>query len=487
MISCIWFVAASRRAYEFLRMDLITVIIAFCALFYSSTVWGDSLELTFDTQIYDHTDDYYAHMGDQVILTCCVSSTVTKVNIYKGTSFEDYNTLVRNGEPRKYLTSREDKYSFESSGGKYKLTIYNLDKSDSLYYACSACRYVFFGYCIYETKFVYLDVKITTEESEIPDFCDLVNNTYGIFFTGNDLILRCPNVPSRLEASYGSSTFSVYFDIKKVDTVFNLVTIKNLTSKFNETKIRCIYDQIGDMNKDYCSHFPKMIVFNELKITLSPGDRQIESGENVTFTCHSHPYLPFSSQWNISDSDVTFDNFSISEIPQGSRLSISNIKVHITSTSSWSSLLTVTCIVTIGSQKGVEMVSVYPRMQDISTTRVTSLASEISSLQAAVDTTMSDPGSDEFISPVSVVVPAIIGMITLGIVILVLVYIKLRKPSTSNIGPKNMSTKQGVVNVTDNAYDTMNNQKAELGLTFNDSEVVDNGAYISYDEDYKQG
>ncbi|KAJ8021875.1 hypothetical protein HOLleu_39197 [Holothuria leucospilota] len=145
---------------------------------------------------------------------------------------------------------------------------------------------------------------------------------------------------------------------------------------------------------------------------------------------------------------------SISEIAQGSTITFRNVTFLDFSSSS----LTVVCNVTIGSENGSRMASIYPRMQVVSSTQTASLLSEVSSTQITASETMSAPGSDvPSFSPVIIVVPVIAVIGILAIIALGIVYIKLRKPVSSNEADRqNSNIYQDAVRVEENVYQTMN-------------------------------
>ncbi|KAJ8021874.1 hypothetical protein HOLleu_39196 [Holothuria leucospilota] len=176
---------------------------------------------------------------------------------------------------------------------------------------------------------------------------------------------------------------------------------------------------------------------------------------------------------------------SISEIAQGSTITFRDV----TFLNSSSSSLTAFCNVIIGSENAFRMASIYPSMQVVSSTQTTSLLSEVSSTQITASETMSAPGSDiSSFSPVTIVVPVIVVIGILAIIALGIVYIKLRKPVSSNEADRqNSNIYQDAVRVEENVYKTMNLDKTELGSTNHDSEVADNVAYASYDEGFKRG
>lgn len=455
-------------------MDATPLVLLLCFMLHSTFIDGQELKLSFNTPLYNDTNDYYAHVGENVNLTCTVAGSETRVYMYKTRFFSILaEKLVENSELVKDLTYQPNKYSFQSDGGKYRLTIHSLDISDSLFYGCQICSS--FIFCR-RTVYVYLDVKETVDHSRIPDFCDLISNTGGIFFTENDLTVRCPILPFNITASNGSFIFIVEFEMENYGTNSRLLTIKNLTTQFNGTKLSC-FSQNGDMSEDYCRRFPNISVFNDLSVRISPRDRIIRNGENVTFSCYSHPFLPSSVRWNILDSNVTFDDVSVSFTPEASRIAIHNVKFH----NSTSSSLTLFCNVTIGPKSSFGMASVYPGKQEVVTTHVTSLISDISLKHKSVSE------SDKSVSPVYIIVPIAVVTGILVIIILWTCYIKLWKSVPSNEADRqngyiNQDTDYGE----ESAYDTRTIEGTELGFINRDSEIVDNVAYVSYNEDFKE-
>lgn len=75
-------------------MDAFTLVLMLNVLFHFSCINGQEVKLSFHTSVYEGSKDNYAHIGEDVILTCAVPNAETRVNMYEGMSTLDCEILV---------------------------------------------------------------------------------------------------------------------------------------------------------------------------------------------------------------------------------------------------------------------------------------------------------------------------------------------------------------------------------------------------------
>ncbi|KAJ8022098.1 hypothetical protein HOLleu_39493 [Holothuria leucospilota] len=416
----------------------------------------------------------YVFEGDTIALTCTIPTgrgPIGIITIKPEPSGWDFNILVKSGQ----LQEAEDissKFMFESSQGNNTLIIRNLMESDNLFYrcwyyfvyTCSLFEQVYFRCWKRVRGTVYLDVRKKSNTPMGIDFCNLIGGMSGVFFIREDLILECPT--ANLSISISNSTYTVNVEYKS--RTFNqnsfLLSLE-VSEKFNGTTMSCMRKPNID-NTDYCRQFPKLSVFNGIKVTTTPEKVVVENGGNATIFCHSIPFLEdvdTSFEWDFLENNVIFGNIEESETSTGTQISIDNIDFTNTITTSFD----IICRVTIGSRNSSAFVTVTLS----STTDVQMSSSTISSKET---------------SPAAIVVPLVVTLLILAIVVVGIIYIKVIKGKNTNEknrGEKEDSPKQNETVIVNNLYDIKDDAtKAKLGLTKNDSEVADNVAYVSYGE-----
>ncbi|KAJ8022096.1 hypothetical protein HOLleu_39491 [Holothuria leucospilota] len=414
----------------------------------------------------------YAFEGETIALTCTIPTgrgPIGIATIKPERSGWDFNILVKEGK----LQGAEDnrsKFTFESSQENNTLIIRNLTESDNLFYRC---WYHFIYSCGMFGQVhlrcwkivrgtVYLDVRKKSNTPMEIDFCNLIGGMSGVFFTKEDLILECPTAKLNISISNSTHTVNVDYEYQRFDQNSFLLTIK-VSEKLNGTTMSCMRKTNID-NTNYCKQFPKLSVFNDIKVTTTPEEVVVQNGGNATIHCHSSPFLEdvdTSFEWDFPDNNVIFGNIEESETSTGTQISIDNIV--FTNTTSFD----IVCRVTLGSRNSSAFVTVTLS----STTDVPMSSSTITS-QAT--------------SPVAMVVPLVLISLILAIVVVAIIYIKVIKgkiKTEKNRDDKEDSLKQNETIMVNNLYGIKDDvTKAKLGLTKNDSEVADNVAYVSYDE-----
>ncbi|KAJ8022103.1 hypothetical protein HOLleu_39502 [Holothuria leucospilota] len=450
----------------------VNIQISFNASFYYSS------EYTFI--FYNYVGPYYAFEGDTVALNCSIPRGRGSIGIDARAWYERrYHTLVENGLIQSDETSGS-RYSLESSKQTNTLVIRNLKASDSSFYRC---WYNFIDWCddwwygpyrcvMTEMATAYLDVVETTTVPMESDFCDLVGSLDGVFFTGEDLILRCPTTELNITASSLLFKSTLISEFQNSYQNFYVFTLKNLTEDLNGTTLTCLKKGGGD-ETDYCRLLPNISVFNELTVTTSPKKVVVENGGNATIYCHSSPFpkaVDISFQWDFLDNKVTFGDFTESETSTGVQILIENIDFQNTTESSFK----VICRVRAGSRNSSANTTV---------TRLSITSPRNPSIGATRPTTVpEDPITSS--SPAIILVPLVAIVLILITVVSGIVYKKVTKPTnnTAKISNENEDTwKKNETIMDGNLYEKGDITKEKLGLTENDSEVVYNVAYVSYD------
>lgn len=453
--------------YHFNKKGSVALFTLLCILLFSSVQgW---LELSFNTSTFEERT-YYTPVGTTVALTCIVPRNGGQVRILKRTNQSngkwEYIRLVDKEKLSEIAAGYETKYSIVLADVNTSLVIHNLTKSDSSNYRCNfkgrKCSKPIRGKrsCRSESlwKTVSLEVTKKSDMSSLPEFCDLVSDTDGLYFVGEDLTLRCPKNVSNIKANESSIATNVTRDGK----YFNLITIHSLTEKYNATEITCFRLRDADMSEDYCRRLPNISIFSNLTVTLSPNVSGILQGGSANYTCQSHPFLSDSFEWDILENDLTFGNVTISDTLDGSQLWIENIDFRTSNSSS----LSVNCTVTIGSRNESQTATIYP----------------ISSMNRTENTENESSGKAGFVISIIVsLVLLLIGVITLGFF-----YMKVKSRSKRKDVAKNVNVKQDFEIMERHQYQTEKDMKAQLGLTGNDSEVMENVAYMSYNETLRQ-
>lgn len=455
-------------------MDIISLFIVLStSLFFS--VRGE-MTLTFNTTKFENSDVYYADVGATVSLTCVVPSALRRVSIYKSTILLSrkwkYIKLVDRGNLlTRNVVVRQGKYSNEAPSLKnnYVLVIHNLTRSDTSSYKCktkvktcsSRSKYGNGIICRikWKQRTVSLAVKNNSGKPILPEFCYLVNDTNGMYIVGDDLTMRCPKNVSIIVANKSRIDVSEKDDGK----YFNLLTIGNLTENISGKMITCFCSQNAAMGEDYCSRLPVISVFPKLTVNLSPIFSRVRKGEQASFICQSHPFLEDAFEWDIPEDDTIYGNVTITQTLNGSKLLIDNISFRNPA----SSLPTVVCTVTIGSRKKSQTATVYPN-RSTNTTK--------------------NGENNESSRKASFVIPVIVSIVLLliGTIVAGFFYLKVGKNATRKAEIKNVTFHKEFENVERKVYQSECDIKTKLGLTANDSEVMENVAYVSFNEVYQQ-
>ncbi|KAJ8022100.1 hypothetical protein HOLleu_39496 [Holothuria leucospilota] len=328
---------------SFLTVILYPAVAAYGQIYFNSTCFDNGY--------------CYAFEGDTVALTCTIPSEggpIGIATISPKASGWDYNAVVENGQLQE-AKDISNKFLFESSQGDNSLIIRNLTESDSLIYRC---WYNFMYWCstygqvnsrclVTVSGTVTLDVRKKSNTSMEIDLCNLIGGMSGVFFIGEDLILECPTANLSVSISNSTRTVNVDYEYQPFDQNSFLLTIK-VSEKSNGTTISCMRKPNID-NTDYCRQFPKLLVFNDIKVIATPEEVVVENGGNATIYCHSSPFLEdadTSFEWDFLDNNVTFGAVEESETSTGRQIVIANIDFQNATSS-----LIVVCRVSARSKK----------------------------------------------------------------------------------------------------------------------------------------
>lgn len=354
-----------------------------------------------------------------------------------------------------------DKYTFtktkDGHGTEYRLTIRDLDDDDTALYGCIFCRRVRRRWiCPYDFAFLH----IVEDEDTIPQICNLVTGTNGVFFVEDDLILDCP--VGNIQVSFNQSDVTAAL-MSKTERDRVIYQMKLVDARLNDTMISCV-DIDDPQEADYCEGLPTILVFSSLKVKITPQSKEIPEGGNISFTCKSIPNMASSVEWNLPETDIMFNNITIIETTEGLRLTIGNIDFRNSSESSFE----VTCNVTIGSQNAGNVATLY---REVSPDKITTSRDRGGLETTPLTTKMFDPlengtsergsttastgnGNNQSSSRITaIVVPAVVMLVVLCVLVVIVVCVissKNTKHTGSAVNGK--ATVKNEVESRDNAY-----------------------------------
>ncbi|KAJ8021979.1 hypothetical protein HOLleu_39335 [Holothuria leucospilota] len=280
--------------------------IAFCC---HLTLGEENWKFVFTSTIssYRLRNHFYALQRKNVSLICkhtYGSENCSTLNVYKGIDQENALAIVGDG---RLMTTTSARYSMSlgDEGGqrRCKLFMYDVRKSDSSPYVCSSLQIM--GNMSARVVSNLADLLVV-EQRDPPNFCDLISGVEGVFFTGDDLTLRCPN-RSKLKIKFkkrdGRDLRELdYHTCVPMDDHFCSLSVENMNANLNGSSVSCT-DGAG---RDFCEHIPQIRVFDDLTVFID----FLEWNEKelyVTVACRSIPSLLSPVEWEIFGTNVTME------------------------------------------------------------------------------------------------------------------------------------------------------------------------------------
>ncbi|XP_071844548.1 uncharacterized protein [Apostichopus japonicus] len=430
------------------------------------SAYGDEM-LAFNTTISEGV--FLAYTGNAVVLTCNPLDGAVNVQILKGRG----NTLLlHNGE----IKAGDGRYHRVQSPGKgYKLSIQDLNTSDSDVYTCT---WDYRWYKLIKNVFwndeIHAELRVVNRKMKE---CFLMNGFDGIFFVGETFDVYCPkNITVNLYIKEGTKNIDVQSTLE--DTKFENVALRrihNISAQYNNSRL--VYSKEGS---DYFNSSPNITVYEDLQVTVEPQTVNVIEGGNISLTCRSFPLIPSASiEWDLSGSRNIISNVNVSHTVNGYRSII--LTVSFQNVTEVEDQYSIKCRVIAGSKNKTKMVTIQQeRKMTTDVTMTTNSSTEIIQIIKDVTTaTNSLTGigqtqsrlQDENSKMLIIVIPLIATLVVIFGVFGVTLYIKRSKRDA-------ITTEIGNIDTFDQTMYA--NAKIEMQLTENDSELIHNTVYESY-------
>ncbi|KAJ8021980.1 hypothetical protein HOLleu_39337 [Holothuria leucospilota] len=324
---------------------------------------------------YRHGNYYYALKEQKVDLICRHTQYRKKLSMNKGVRPESSLLIVNGGE---LVSSTPGKYSVERQRRRQTLTIQTPDEPDISPYVCwsfekagdSNARILF--------NYTYLHVM---EQSDTINFCDLVSGIDGVFFTGDDVVLKCP-IGNNLKVGFqprgrvGSITVHNQACVPMDPPEFCLLSIRNIGRTWDGSFVSCTKHTEG-VEEDLCQHIPQITVFDDLTVFVDLLEWNNTDGYAIV-ACRSIPSVLSPIEWNVVGKNVTIEGTE--------RLNQMKINLRNYSENTVTSF-EVSCRLFIGSRSSSKSVS-------FNTTSITSKLMPITAKESSIKHVTSSVPSD---------------------------------------------------------------------------------------------
>ncbi|PIK41853.1 hypothetical protein BSL78_21304 [Apostichopus japonicus] len=382
------------------------------------------------------------------------------VGIWIAYSRRNFSSLAVNGQLRTDLNRA--KYSLTVNRRRNVLTIRGVSMTDSALYGCTIripvevfCYSWRRCYDIWILKYtLFLDVVAENVQN-----CTFASNgIFGTYFTGDDILLSCPNADdiSLSIRNVTSGMINIPLNMVTKEAVgdnIHLIKILSINTSLNGTKLVCMNTE---NTIDLCENLPVITVYKELMATVTPNSVEVPDGGSTELTCLSNLHDVVSFEFDIQYTNVTVGNVSMSKVPGGMKVTITEINFQLDVASSG---LVVSCNVTFGTRYAFGNASIKLIKEGLTS------------------------------KAVIIALPIVFAMIIICtcVIVIIFLYYKSSRKGKPNLKQKDISRNEAKANdqnMADHSYYYMEPKsggKGGVDLAQTDSAIVDNVAYVSYE------